>query len=149
MPDASPALSRSSWLLLHYSGAVCTGAPSFLARSVSGTMVHLSWVVSLQWPFHFLSCLGYGSCFLCYLRYTGSLCVSSLPGYRSVLSAVFRFHLPSLSSDQVLRLLFRSYQLSSAECVIRPHTWDLSMVLPVLSHRPLSLCLRLTSALSR
>ena len=42
----------SSWLLLRYSGAVCTGAPSILARSVSGTMIHLSWVVSLQWPFH-------------------------------------------------------------------------------------------------
>ena len=52
MPGASPALSMSSWLLLRYSGAVCTGAPSILARSVSGTMVHLSWVVSLQWPFH-------------------------------------------------------------------------------------------------
>ena len=40
-------------------------------------------------------------------------------------------------------------QLSSAECVLRPHTWDLSLVLPISSHRPLSLCLRLTSALSR
>ena len=46
--------------------------------------------------------------------------MSSLRGYRSVLSAVFRFHLPSLSSDQVLRMLFRSFQLSSAECVLRP-----------------------------
>ena len=52
MPGASPALSKCSWLLLRYSGAVCTGAPSILARSVSGTMVHLLWVVSLQWPFH-------------------------------------------------------------------------------------------------
>ena len=43
----------------------------------------------------------------------------------------FRFHLPSLSSDQVLRMLLRSFQLSSAECVLRPHTWDLSMVLPI------------------
>ena len=54
--------------------------------------------------------------------------MSSLRGYRSVLSAVFRFHLPSLSSDQVLRILLRSFQLSSAERVLRPHTWDLSMV---------------------
>ena len=67
----------------------------------------------------------------CYLRYTKGLGVSSLRGYRSVLSAVFRFHLPSLSSDQVLRILSRSFQLSSAECVLRPHTWDLSMVLPL------------------
>ena len=55
--------------------------------------------------------------------------VSSLRGYHSVLSAVFRFHLTSLSSDPVLRILLRSFQLSSAERVLRPHTWDLSMVL--------------------
>ena len=49
----SPALSKSSWLLLRYCGAVFAGAPSILARSVSGTMVHFSLVVSLRWPFHF------------------------------------------------------------------------------------------------
>ena len=37
--------------------------------------------------------------FLYWLRYTRGLGVSSLRGYRSVLSAVFRFHLPALSSD--------------------------------------------------
>ena len=55
--------------------------------------------------------------------------VSSLHGYRSVLSAMFRFHLPSLSSDPVIRDLLRSFRLSSAECVLRPPAWDLSMVL--------------------
>ena len=79
----------------------------------------------------FLSYLSYGSWFLCSVRYAGSLGVSSLRGYRSVFSAVFRFHLPSLSSVQVLRMLLRSFQLSSAECVLRPHTWDLSLVLPI------------------
>ena len=67
--------------------------------------------------------------------------MSSLRGYRSVLSAVFRFHLPSLSSDPVLWVLLRSFQLSSAERVLRPHTWDLSMVLTYLvspSFEPLS-----------
>ena len=58
--------------------------------------------------------------------------MSSLHGYRSVLSAVFRFHLPSLSSDKVVRILLRSFQLSSAERVLSPHTWDLSMVLTYL-----------------
>ena len=64
MLGASPALSKSSWLLPRYSGAVCTGAPSILARSVSGTMIHLSWVVSLQWPFHLYPTLAMvvGSC---------------------------------------------------------------------------------------
>ena len=58
--------------------------------------------------------------------------MSSLRGYRSVLSAVFRFHLPSLPSDQVLRILLRSFHLSSVGRVLRPHTWDLSMVLTYL-----------------
>ena len=48
--------------------------------------------------------------------------MSSLRGYRSVLSAVFRFHLPSLPSDQVLRILLRSFQLSSAGvCATSPY----------------------------
>ena len=46
--------------------------------------------------------------------------MSSLRGSRSVLSAVFRFHLPSLSSDPVIRDLLRSFRLSSAERVLRP-----------------------------
>ena len=70
--------------------------------------------------------------FLYWLRYTRGLSVSSLRGYRSVLSAVFRFHLPSLSSDPVIRALLRSFRLSSAERVLRPPVWDLSKVLKYL-----------------
>ena len=70
--------------------------------------------------------------FLYWLRYTRGLRVSSLRGYRSVLSAVFRFHLPSLSSDPVIRDLLRSFRLSSAERVLRPPAWDLSKVLTYL-----------------
>ena len=70
--------------------------------------------------------------FLYWLRYTRGLSVSSLRGYRSVLSAVFRFHLPSLSSDPVIWVLLRSFRLSSAERVLRPHAWDLSKVLTYL-----------------
>ena len=70
--------------------------------------------------------------FLYWLRYTRGLSVSSLRGYRSVLSAVFRFHLPSLSSDPVIRDLLRSFRLSSAERVLRPPAWDLSKVLTYL-----------------
>ena len=61
--------------------------------------------------------------FLYWLRYTRGLSVSSLRGYRSVLSAVFRFHLPSLSSDPVIRDLLRSFRLPA---------WDLSKVLTYL-----------------
>ena len=58
--------------------------------------------------------------------------MSSLRGYRSTLSAVFRFHLPSLSSDPVIRDLLRSFRLSSAERVLRPPAWDLFKVLTYL-----------------
>ena len=70
--------------------------------------------------------------FLYWLRFNRGLSVSSLRGYRSVLSAVFRFHLPSLSSDPVIRDLLRSFRLSSAERVLRPPAWDLSKVLTYL-----------------
>ena len=58
LPCDSPAISQSLWLLLRSSGAVFAGAPSILARSISGVMVHLSWVVSHQWLFCLSSYLG-------------------------------------------------------------------------------------------
>ena len=51
IPGDSPAIYQSRWLLLRSSGAVFASAPSILARSISGEMVHLSCVVSQQWPF--------------------------------------------------------------------------------------------------
>ena len=42
MPSASPAIFQSLWLLIHSRGAVFAGAPSILARSISGAMVHFS-----------------------------------------------------------------------------------------------------------
>ena len=71
--------------------------------------------------------------FLSWLRSTRGLSVSSILGYRLMLFAVFRFHLPSLSSDPVLRDLLRSFKLSSAECVLRPPAWDLAKVLRFLN----------------
>ena len=43
------------------------------------------------------------------------------------------FHLPSLSSDPVLRDLLHSFKLSSAERVLRPPAWDLAKVLRYLN----------------
>ena len=62
-----------------------------------------------------------------------------------MLSEVFRFHLPSLSSHPVIRDLLRSFCLASAERQLRPPSWDLSGVLRYLntsafeplSHAPL------------
>ena len=50
-----------------------------------------------------------------------------------MLSAVFRFQLPSLCSHPVLRDLLRSFCLESAERQLLPPAWDLSMVLRYLN----------------
>ena len=50
-----------------------------------------------------------------------------------MLSAVFRFHLLSLSSHPVIRDLLRSFCLTSAERQLRPPSWDLSGVLHYLN----------------
>ena len=111
---------------------------SSLARRPSSRAVYqVSWSIYRGWCHsngHSVSrpTLAKVADFLYWLRYTRGLSVSSLRRYRSVLSAVFRFHLPSLSSDPVIRDLLRSFQLSSAERVLRPPAWDLSMVLTYL-----------------
>ena len=71
--------------------------------------------------------------FLCWLRSSKNLGVSSIKGYRSMLPAVFRFQLPSLSTHSVLRDLLRSFCLESAERQLRPPAWDLSLVLRYLN----------------
>ena len=50
-----------------------------------------------------------------------------------MLSAVFRFQLPSLSSHPVLRDLLRSFALESAARQLRPPAWDLTLVLRFLA----------------
>ena len=50
-----------------------------------------------------------------------------------MLSAVFCFQLPSLSSHPVLRDLLRSFCLESADHQLRPPAWDLSLVLRYLN----------------
>ena len=50
-----------------------------------------------------------------------------------MLSAVFRFQLPSLSSHPVLRGLLRSFALESAPRQLRPPAWDLTLVLRFLN----------------
>ena len=52
---------RIRWLLLRSSGAVFAGAPSILARLMSGAMVHFLCVVPHQWPFCLSSYLSFGS----------------------------------------------------------------------------------------
>ena len=92
----------------------------------------------LKWQVYRLWCHSHGHSvsrpdFLCWLRSSKRLSVSSIRGYPSMLSAVFRYQLPSLSSNPVLRDLLRSFCLESAERQLRPPAWDLSMVLRYLN----------------
>ena len=111
---------------------------SSLARHPSSRAVYqVRWSVYRSWcreHWHSISrpTLAKVADFLYWLQFTRGLGVSSLCGYRSVLSAVFRFHLPSLSSDLVIRDLLRSFRLFSGERVLRPPAWDLSRVLQYL-----------------
>ena len=99
---------------------------SSLARRPSSRAVYqLHWSVYRSWCHshgHSVSrpSLAKVADFLSWLRSTRGLSVSSIRGYRSMLSAVFHFHLPSLSSDPVLRDHLRSFKLSSAERVLCP-----------------------------
>ena len=135
-------LRLHAWRLQRFTRAAgfssAVAEQSSLARRPSSRAVYqVRWSIYRSW------CHDHGHClsrptlakvadFLYWLRYTRGLSVSSLRGYRSVLSAVFRFHLPSLSSDPVIRDLLRSFRLSSAERVLRPPAWDLSKVLTYL-----------------
>ena len=71
--------------------------------------------------------------FLLWLRRHKRLSVSSVMGYRSMLSAVFRFQLPGLSSHPVLRDLLRSFRLEAPSHPLRPPAWDLAAVLAFLN----------------
>ena len=131
MPGDSPALSKSSWLLLRYCGAVFAGAPSILARSVSGTMsIYHGWCHSdghsISNPtFAMLadSCVTYGTprALVC------PPCVVTVQFYLRF--SVFTFH-PCLR----IRCFGFCYAPSNSlqrRCVLSPHTWPCPMVLPI------------------
>ena len=70
--------------------------------------------------------------FLLWLRRSKGLSVSSILGYRPMLSAVFRSVLPGISSDPVIKHLLRSFKVETPPRPLRPPAWDLSMVLRYL-----------------
>ena len=81
--------------------------------------------------------------FLLYLRHSLSLSYSSIASYRSMLSGVFRFSLPELSSHFVLYDLLRSFRLERPLPSSRVPPWDLLLVLRFLRgplFEPLSSC---------
>ena len=67
--------------------------------------------------------------FLLFLRRSLSLSYSSIASYRSMLSGVFRFILPELSSHYVLHDLLRSFRLERPLSSSRVPSWDVLVVL--------------------
>ena len=53
-----------------------------------------------------------------------------------MLSAVFKFPLPEISTSLILKDLFRSFEISSTRLVFPPPPWDLDKVLEYLSDPP-------------
>ena len=70
--------------------------------------------------------------FLFWLRRSRQLSVSSIMGYHSMLSAVFKSVLPEISSSPVLQDLLRSFQVEAPIREVRPPSWDLTTVLTYL-----------------
>ena len=66
--------------------------------------------------------------FLFWLRRYRRLSVSSVMGYRSMLSAVFKSVLPEISISPVLHVLLRSFQAEAPIREVRPPSWDLNIV---------------------
>ena len=70
--------------------------------------------------------------FLCFLCLEKLLSISAIKGYRSALSVVFKFRLPELVDNFVLRDLIQSFELQHPQCPVRPPSWDLVRVLMYL-----------------
>ena len=70
--------------------------------------------------------------FLFWLRRSRRLSVSSVMGYRSMLSAVFKSVLPEISTSPVLHDLLWSFQAEAPIREVRPPSWDLNVVFSFL-----------------
>ena len=109
-----------------------------LARRASSRAGYQSkWLVFRQWcrsKGHSISrpSLTKIADFLFWLRRSRQLSVSSIMGYRSMLSAVFKSVLPEISSSPVLHDLLRSFQVEAPIREVRPLSWDLTTVLTYL-----------------
>ena len=120
MPGDCPAPHQGGWFLLGGGCAGFIGAPSIISLHLPAQVVGLPVMVPLSGP-----SLSWVADSLWWLRSVRGLSVSSIKGYRSMLSAVFEFHLPALSSHRVLRDLLRSFRVSAPSYPMRPPSWDL------------------------
>ena len=76
--------------------------------------------------------------FLTYLFKRKGAGLSTVKGYRAMLSAVFKFPLPEISTSPILKDLIRSFEISSTRPLFPPPPWDLDKVLEYLSGPPLA-----------
>ena len=107
-------------------------------RASSRTNYHLKWSTFRSWcraKGHsiFRPSVSTVADFLLWIHRHWRLSVSSIMGYKSMLSTVFRFQLPDLSSHPVLRDLLRSFRLAAPCHPLRPPAWDLAAVLTYLN----------------
>ena len=76
--------------------------------------------------------------FLFWLRRSRRLSVSSVMGYRSMLSAVFKSVLPEIATSPVFLDLLRSFQAEAPIREVRPPSWDLNVAFLFYDPRLLS-----------
>ena len=74
--------------------------------------------------------------FLTYSFKRKGAALSTIKGYRAMLSAVFKFPLPEISTSPILKDLIRSFEISSTRPLFPPPPWDLDKVLEYLSGPP-------------
>ena len=133
-----------AWRLRRFTGAAgfsssVASQVGLASRASSRTNYQLKWSTFRSWcraKGHSISrpSLSKVTDFLLWLRRHRRLSVSSVMGYRSMLSAVFRFQLPDLSSHPVLRDLLRSFRIAAPCRPLRPPpAWDLAAVLTYLN----------------
>ena len=68
--------------------------------------------------------------------HTEKAAVSSIKGYKALLSSVFKFCLPEISSSPILKELVRSFEVSAPRPLYHTPPWDLDKVLEYLSGPP-------------
>ena len=73
--------------------------------------------------------------FLTYMFKRKGAALSTIKGYRAMLSAVFKFPLPEISTS-ILKDLIRSFEISAPRPLFPPPPWDLDKVLQYLSGPP-------------
>ena len=74
--------------------------------------------------------------FLTYMFKRKGAALATIKGYRAMLSAVFKFPLPEISTSPILKDVIRSFEISAPRPLFPPPPWDLDKVLQYLSGPP-------------